>query len=145
MFSPNPYTRRRQQAITAIAALSGIAAALLLVNLPQLPKRSVAPKQTIALASFGQVALSPDGTRQIEFKAGQVVLRDRATQQPLAIFKDVNIKGVRFTPGGSEILLHTLQAQNTPGSALPVLADHVIVLDPITGQKKGEGPFILTR
>ena len=145
MFSLNPYTRRRQQVATLVAALSGILIALLIVSLPRPAQRLREKKSELALSSFGRVALSPDGRRQVEFRGGQVVFRDRATQQPLAVFTENSIQGVRFTPGGSDVLLHVLRSQKTPGTQLPKLSDHVIVLDPLTGQKKGEGPFTLTR
>jgi hypothetical protein len=145
-FSPNPYTRRRQLLVTALAAASGVVVALTLVSSLRNRPRLIASK-TVALdpASFGTVALSPDGTRQVELRSGHVVLRDRQTQLPVAIFSENNIKGARFTPGGSEVLIHVLKQRVVPGQELAQLTDHVVVLDPITGQKKGEGPYTLTR
>lgn len=145
-FSPNPYTRRRQQLATGLAAVSGITLALVLGSPLRLRPRAVAPRPNLlSTASFGQVALSPDGTREVAFKGGQVVLRDRNTGKPLALYRDSSIQGVRFTPGGSDVLVHVLRMRRVPGQALAQLSDHVMVLDPITGQKKGEGPYTLTR
>lgn len=146
LFSPNPYTRRRQQAVAGLAAVSGVVVALTLVSSLRSRPRPSAPK-TVALdpASFGQVALSPDGTRQVELRSGHVVLRDRQTQLPVAVFSENNIKGARFTPGGNDVLVHVLKQRVVPGQELAQLTDHVIVLDPVTGQKKGEGPYTLTR
>nr|WP_309691802.1 hypothetical protein [Armatimonas sp.] len=145
MFSINSYTRRRQQVVALVAALSGVLVAVLLGSLPRQAQHLRPRPKEISRASFGRIALSPDGTRQVELIGGHVIFRDRATQQLLAVYTDNNIKAVRFTPGGSEVLIHVLRTQKTPGTELLQLSDHVIVLDPLTGQKKGEGPFTLTR
>jgi hypothetical protein len=149
-FSPNPYTRRRQLLATGLAAVSGITMALLLgstlLSTLRLRSRAVASRpHLVSTASFGQVALSPDGTREVRFKGGQVVLWDRNAGKPLALYRDSSIQGVRFTPGGTEVLVHVLKMRRVPGQELAHLSDHVMVLDPITGQKKGEGPYTLTR
>lgn len=145
MFSTNPFTRRRQQLATGLTVVSGITLALLVVSGLRLRVGHRSDAITVPKASFGHVALSPDGTRQVEFKGNRVILRDHNTQQPIAVFDSNNIQGVRFTPGGSDVLIHVLQKSNQPGQELAQLTDQVVVLDPISGKKKGEGPYTITR
>lgn len=147
MLSSNPYTRRRQLWTIALACSSVALSLGVFVRLARLsPRRTAAAAPlTIPQASFGRVALSPDGTRQVELSEGQIVVRDSTNQKPLAIHRESNIQGVRFTPGGSDILVHVLQKRTVPGQELAQLTDRVVVLDPVTGNKKGEGPYRLTR
>jgi hypothetical protein len=149
MFSTNPYTRRRQQVVTGFASISGIVVVLCLASAlrarPALPAAVTPTVTEVERDSFGRIALSPDGTRQAELSGGQVILRDRQTQRPLAIFTQNNVKGVRFTPGGSELLVHLLRKQSVPGSELEMVSDYVVVLDPLTGSKRGEGSYTIRR
>ena len=125
MFSSNPYTRSRQQKMTVLFALSGIVAALGIVQAlrapimpPQMPSEA-----TPDLASFGRIALAPGGRHQVELVGHQVRLRESATQSLVAVQDVPNAEGVRFSPDGSKVLVHTLQLQGRN------LKDAVISLD----------------
>ena len=146
MFSPNPYTRHRQQKATALFVASGVLAAVS-VSHSLLPADQPVPVAypLVSSASFGRVALSHDGTRQVEFSGQRVVFRDRTTQQPLALYNFNNIQGVRFTPDGNDVLIHVLRTRRAPGTELALLSDDILVLDPATGKVKDDGPYTLTR
>ena len=117
--------------MTALFALSGIVAALGLVQAlrapampPQMPSEA-APD----LASFGRIALSPSGMYQVELVGRQVRLRETATQSLVAVQDVPSAEGVRFSPDGRKVLVHTLQLQDTK------LQDAVIALDVQTGMR----------
>jgi hypothetical protein len=143
MFSTNPYTRRRQQKTAALFVVSGVLAAVGLVqalraqpalrHLPQL--RHTTQRVTPNLASFGRVALSPDGTREVEFKGDTVYLRDRKTQLLIGMRTVGTAQGVRFSPDGKELLVHQLLIQRQPGAAMGTLSDQIRVLDGFTAQE----------
>ena len=146
MFSDNPFTRRRQQLATGLTAVSGVLAATSALALLRHASRPPVPRiHRESALSFSHLAVSPDGLVQAELHQGQVVLRDRASHNPIALVSASNVQGVSFTPGGDNLLVHTLQTTRSNQGGLLALSDHVVVLDPRTGQKKGEGPLTLTR
>lgn len=134
MFSPNPYTRRRQQLTASLAAISGVAMVLLLLRgMPLSPPAAgalpTAPQARPDLASFGRVALAPGGEYQVELVGRQVRLREVATQSLMAVQEVPNAQALRFSPDGKEILVHVLRLQSTK------LTDDIVRLDGLTGTR----------
>ena len=129
MFSTNPYTRRRQQKTAVLFVVSGVLAA---VGLVQALRAPIALPQTHLetapdLASFGKIALAPSGIYQLELVGHQVRLRHFADQRLVAVQDVPSAQGVRFSSDGSKVLVHTLQLQGVK------LQDAVISLDVRTG------------
>jgi hypothetical protein len=129
MFSTNPYTRRRQQKTAALFVVSGVFAAVGLVQALRAPTALPQTRLETApdLASFGKIALAPGSIYQVELVGHQVRLRDFADQRLVAVQDVPSAQGVRFSSDGSKVLVHTLQLQGVK------LQDAVISLDVRTG------------
>ena len=148
MFSPNPYTRRRQQKATVVFVASGVIAAVGISKALRTPRPSATlTKQAFSVASFGAITVSPDQQWQAELRTdGTIVIRQRHNLEPRAIVTLANSKGIRFSPDSTALLVHTLQFLPQEGARvrkLRKLEDHLLVLEPATGKLKTDNTYTL--